>query len=105
MKESGHALLSAQDIMETRHVQHEEPMTIKDLHSARTFEENDPTEIVGTFLTSALKLLKQDLPDMLTHREHIPSGVLPPVSLTRYICMYSAFMCSLVCCNGASPCV
>ena len=105
MKASGPALLSAQDIMETRHVQREEPMTIKDLHGASTFEENDPIEIVGTFLTSVLKLLKHHLPDMLTHREHIPSGVLPPVSLSRYMYMYLAFMCNLVCCNDASLCV
>ena len=54
-----------------------------DLHSADTVKENGPIEIVGKFLTSALELLKCHLPDLLTPKEHLSSGVLLPVSLSQ----------------------
>ena len=79
----GHALHPASAIMEPSHARLEGPMTVIALHSASALEDNDPIEIVGKFLTSALELLKCHLPDILAPRECMPSGVLQPVSLSR----------------------
>ena len=84
MKEvRGHAVLPAPALMGISYAQRKGPMTVVDLHSADTVEENGPIEIVGKFLTSALELLKCHLPDLLTPKEHLPTGVLLPVSLSQ----------------------
>lgn len=89
----GLALLPASATIGASHAQLcEDPVIVTDLHGADTHEEleNDPIEIIGKFLTSAFKLLKCHLPDLLTMM-HSGHGVLQPVSLCYVFDKYALF--------------